>query len=303
MRSGVVPAVRTTGLGKRYGKLWALQECSIEVPQGRVSALVGPNGAGKTTLLKILAGLSAPSSGDAYVMGGIPGSDAAFLDSIGYLAQDIPLYRRLTAAEHVALCEQLNPIWDATGAHARLRALRVPMDRPVSTFSGGQRAALALTLAIAKRPQVLLLDEPVAALDPLVRRTFLTALAEAVADGGLTAVMSSHLLHDLERISDHLILLSAARTQLCGDIDDIVSNHRMLVGPRRKLPAARPGFEIVRATQTERQTRLLVRTDAPVVDPEWNVTEVGLEDVVLAYMGVEEDKISSGSLSSVGSER
>jgi ABC-2 type transport system ATP-binding protein len=303
MRSGVVPAVSTSGLGKQYGTLWALRECTIEVPQGRVSALVGPNGAGKTTLLKILAGLAAPSTGDAHVMDRTPGSDAAFLDGIGYLAQDIPLYKRLTAAEHVALCEQLNSVWDSAGAHERLRTLRVPMDRPVSTFSGGQRAALALTLAIAKRPQVLLLDEPVAALDPLVRRTFLTALAEAVADGGLSAVMSSHLLHDLERVCDHLILLSAARTQLCGDIDDIVRTHRMLVGARRKLPINRPGFEIVRVTQTERQTRLLVRTDAPVMDPEWTVTEVGLEDVVLAYMGVEEDAISAGSLSMVGGQR
>ncbi len=177
------PAIQTTGLGKRYGSRWALQDCSVSVPRGHVSALVGPNGAGKTTLLKILAGLSAPSTGEAAVLGRVPRQTGEFLDSIGYLAQDVPLYKRLSADDHLGLGAHLNRRWDAAGARARLAALRIPADRPVATLSGGQRAQVGLSLALAKRPQLLLLDEPVAALDPLARREFLASLTEAVALG------------------------------------------------------------------------------------------------------------------------
>ena len=240
------PAIQTTGLGKRYGPVWALQDCSVSVPRGRVSALVGPNGAGKTTLLKILAGLSAPSTGEASVLGRAPGQSGEFLDSIGYLAQDVPLYKRLSADDHLRLGAHLNRHWDATAARARLAALRIPADRPVTTLSGGQRAQVGLGLALAKRPQVLLLDEPVAALDPLARREFLASLAEAAADGDLSVVVSSHLLHDLERVCDHLILLAASRTQLCGGIDDVLAAHRVLVGPRRDTAEARRGLTVIK---------------------------------------------------------
>lgn len=282
------PAVQTSVLGKRYGSLWALQDCSVSVPQGRVSALVGPNGAGKTTLLKILAGLSTPSAGEATVLGRAPRQEEEFLASIGYLAQDVPLYKRLSATDHFELGAHLNRHWDLPRARARLEALRVPTDRPVATLSGGQRAQVALGLALAKEPRVLLLDEPVAALDPLARREFLTSLAEAVADGDLSVIMSSHLLHDLERVCDHLILLSSSRTQLCGDIEDIVAAHRMLVGPRRSLADLEARLPVVKATQTTHQTRLLVRLDHPIHDPSFEVTEVGLEDIVLAYMGADQ---------------
>jgi ABC-2 type transport system ATP-binding protein len=278
-------AIQTSGLGKRYGSVWALQDCSVSVPCGHVSALVGPNGAGKTTLLKILAGLSAPSTGEAAVLGRVPRQSGEFLDSIGYLAQDVPLYKRLSADDHLGLGGHLNRRWDAAGARARLAALRIPADRPVATLSGGQRAQIGLSLALAKRPRVLLLDEPVAALDPLARREFLASLTEAAADGDLSVIVSSHLLHDLERVCDHLILLAASRTQLCGSIDDVLATHRVLVGPRRDIADAGPGLTVIKSTQTTRQTRLLVRLDGPVLDPSWVVTEVGLEDIVLAYMG------------------
>ena len=279
------PAIQTTGLGKRYGPVWALQDCSVLVPRGHLSALVGPNGAGKTTLLKILAGLSAPSTGEALVLGRVPGQNGEFLDSIGYLAQDVPLYKRLSADDHLRLGAHLNRHWDPGAARARLAALRIPADRPVATLSGGQRAQVGLSLALAKRPQALLLDEPVAALDPLARREFLASLTEAAADGDLSVIVSSHLLHDLERVCDHLILLAASRTQLCGGIDDVLAAHRVLVGPRRDIPDAGPGLTVIKSTQTTRQTRLLARLDGPVADPSWAVTEVGLEDIVLAYMG------------------
>ncbi len=291
-------SVSTNGLGKRYGSVWALQDCTIDVPRGHVTALVGPNGAGKTTLLRLLAGLSRPTAGTMAVLGRPPAPDEMFLASIGYLAQDVPVYRRLSAEDHISLGAHLNQRWDGDGARDRLRALRVPLDRAVATLSGGQRAQVGLSLALAKRPQLLLLDEPVAALDPLARREFLATLSEAVADGDLSVVLSSHLLHDLERVCDHIILLSSARTQLCEDIDEVLASHRMLVGPRRNLSEVERGLHVVKATQTERQTRLLVRWQGQVLDPAWEVDEVGLEDVILAYMGQDPDG-SAGQLSTV----
>jgi ABC-2 type transport system ATP-binding protein len=277
-------AIETYGLGKRFGTSWALQDCTLGVPPGRVTALVGTNGAGKTTLLRLLVGLATPSAGTSSVLGISPDDSEEFLASIGYLAQDVPLYRRLSAEEHIALGAHLNRRWDGDGARQRLAGLGVPTDRPVRTLSGGQRAQVGLSLALAKRPEVLLLDEPVASLDPLARREFLATLSEAVAEGGLSVVISSHLLHDLERVCDHVIALAASRVLLCDDIEDVLASHRMLVGPRRDLAHVDRSLCVVRAVQTERQTRLLVRTDGPVHDPAWEVTEVGLEDVILGYM-------------------
>jgi ABC-2 type transport system ATP-binding protein len=290
---GPVGVVTTYGLGKRYGSTWALDDCTIAIPEGRVTALVGPNGAGKSTLLRLLAGLSTPTTGSASVLGRPPGQDVAFLDEIGYLAQDIPLYGRLSAEEHIHLIGGLNHRWDGDGARSRLLRLNVPTDRPVSTLSGGQRAQVALSLALAKHPRLLLLDEPVAALDPLARREFLATLSEAVADGGLSVILSSHLVHDLQRVCDHLLLLSSSRTQFCGDIDDVLSSHRMLVGPRRSVERIESGLTVIKATQTERQTRLIVKWGGVVLDPSWEVDELGLEDIILAYMGQADDEWQS----------
>jgi ABC-2 type transport system ATP-binding protein len=296
------PAIHTTELGKRYGSVWALQDCSVTVPRGHVSALVGPNGAGKTTLLKLLVGLCRPSAGRAEVLGRVPEQSEGFLSSIGYLAQEVPLYKRLSADDHIEIGAHLNRAWDAAAARGRLGALRIPMDRPVATLSGGQRAQVGLSLVLAKRPQVLLLDEPMAALDPLARREFLASLTAAVAEDDLSVVVSSHLLHDLERICDHLILLSSSRVQLCGTIDEVLADHRALVGPRRALSGIEPGIGVVAATQTARQTRLLARLHAPVLDPSWEVAEVGLEEIVLAYM--EQDEASAdGRLVGLGLSR
>jgi ABC-2 type transport system ATP-binding protein len=296
MRTQETPAVHTAGLGKRYGSLWALQDCSVTVPAGRVTALIGPNGAGKTTLLKILAGLSRPSAGEVSVLGRRPGPDVGFLDSIGYLAQDIPLYRRLSAGDHLRIFARLNRHWDAGAATDRLAALKIPLTRPVGSLSGGQRAQVGLSLALAKQPRLLLLDEPVAALDPLARHEFLSSLAEAAAGGGPAVILSSHLLHDLERVCSHLILLSASRTQLCDAIDNVLATHRVLIGPHNQPPA---GVTVVKATHTARQSRLLARLDRQVLDPSWDVREVALEDIVLAYMG-EDAAPSNGTLTSIG---
>jgi ABC-2 type transport system ATP-binding protein len=203
----VVDAIKTSELGKRYGSFWALENCNVSVPEGRVSALVGPNGAGKSTLLQLLVGLSNTSAGRAEVLGQVPEQKEEFLKDIGYLAQDIPLYKTLTGADHIKMGKHLNSRFDEKLIKTRLAELNIPLNRPVGKLSGGQRAQVALALALAKKPRLLLLDEPVAALDPLARHDFLASLAQAVADGGLTVVMSSHLLADLERISDHVIVL------------------------------------------------------------------------------------------------
>jgi ABC-2 type transport system ATP-binding protein len=280
-------AIETAALTKWYRRATALSDCSITVPQGRISALVGPNGAGKSTLLRLLTGLARPSAGSALVLGTAPRQDPAFLADIGYLAQDVPLYRRLSAEDHIRACAALNKRWDAATARTRLRELRVPLDRAVGTLSGGQRAQVGLSLALAKEPRLLLLDEPVAALDPLARRHFLSTITTAVAEaeGRLTVVLSSHLIGDLERICDHLILLAESRVQLCGDIEDLLAEHTVLVGPRKDTTAIEQAHTVVHTTQTPRQSTLVIRRGGPVTDPAYQAEDISLEDLVLAYMG------------------
>jgi ABC-2 type transport system ATP-binding protein len=298
----MIPVVETRGLGKRYRRVSALSDCTITVPEGRISALVGPNGAGKTTLLRLLSGLARPTTGEAAVLGGPPRQDPAFLAEIGFLAQEIPLYRRFTAEDHIRVGAHLNLRWDAASARDRLRSLNIPLDRAAGSLSGGQRAQLALALTLAKRPRLLLLDEPVAALDPLARRQFLATLAEAVAAGGVTVVLSSHLVADMERVADHLILLAASRVQLCGDIDALLAEHQVLIGPRKNTAAIEKTRAVVQAVRTPRQTTLLVRGTAPIIDPDWETAEVGLEEMVLGYMGQDAAPAVS-HLSTVGEEQ
>ncbi len=281
----MTPVIETRGLTKRYRRITALADCSIAVPEGRISALVGPNGAGKTTLLRLLCGLASPTSGEATILGGAPRQDPSFLAEIGFLAQEIPLYRRMSAEAHIGIGAHMNPRWDGQSVRDRLRGLNIPLDAAVGTLSGGQRAQVALALTLAKRPRLLLLDEPVAALDPLARRHFLATLADAMAEGGLTVVLSSHLVADIERVCDHLILLSASHVQLCGDIEDLLSEHRVLVGPRKDTIAIERDHTVVQTERTARQTTMLVRLNGPIADPEWESSDVNMEDLVLGYMG------------------
>jgi ABC-2 type transport system ATP-binding protein len=283
-------AIETHELTKRYRRVSALTECTVTVPEGGVSALVGPNGAGKTTLLRLLAGLASPTSGTSSVLDGAPRQAPAFLAEIGFLPQEIPLYRRFTAEDHIRIGGHMNPRWDAPLVRTRLAELRIPLDQRVSTLSGGQRAQVALALTLAKRPRVLLLDEPFAALDPLARRNFLATLTSAVAEAGghLTVVLSSHLVTDLERVCDHLILLAGSRVQLCGDIDTLLAEHKVLVGPRKDTAPIERAHKVVQAVMTARQSTLLVRLHGPVVDPAYQAEDVSLEELVLAYMGAGE---------------
>ena len=280
------PALRTDGLGKRFGSRWALKGCTLDVPAGSVTALVGPNGAGKTTLLQLAVGLRAPSEGRVEVFGGSPRADAnEVLPRLGFVAQEHPLPHGFTVGETLKLGQKLNPRWDDEAAHGRIERLGLPLGQRVGKLSGGQQAQVALTLALAKRPELLLLDEPVASLDPLARREFLNTVLEVVTDGGITVLLSSHIVADLERVCDHLVILSQARTQLVGSIDEILASHRLLTGPRGEAETVARMHTVIRETHTDRQTTLLVRADGHVYDARWEMHEVDLEEIVLAYLG------------------
>src|SRR3954454_20427413 len=277
-------AVEAVGLGKRYGRRWALTDCTLTIPAGHVIGLVGPNGAGKTTLLHLAVGLLAPSSGEVKVLGRRPGDGPEALAAVGFLAQDSPAYARLTVEQHLQMGAWLNPAWDAEFARMRVAQLGLDAGQRAGTLSGGQRAQLALTLAVAKRPELLVLDEPVASLDPLARREFLQTLMEVVAMYGVTVLLSSHLIADLERVCDHLVLLVAGQVALTGDVDELLASHQLLTGPRREASALPTGQVAIEASHTQRQSSMLVRSDGPILDPAWTVTPVTLDDLVLAYM-------------------
>ena len=276
--------IETRGLSKRYHRLWALDDCTLSIPAGHVVGLVGPNGAGKTTLLNLAVGMLAPTSGTIEVLGDRPAAGPAQLARVGYLAQQAPVYAGLSVADHLRLGAHLNPGWDGTLARERIERLRVDPGQKAGTLSGGQRAQLALTLAVAKRPELLILDEPVASLDPLARREFLRDLMEAAAEREVSVVLSSHLVADLERVCDYLIVLVGSRVQVDGGVDDLLATHHLLSGPRRDLSALPAGLQVISSSHTDRQTTLLVRTGDPILDPSWSVSEVGLEDLVVTYM-------------------
>ncbi|WP_460073483.1 ABC transporter ATP-binding protein [Streptomyces sp. YKOK-I1] len=282
--SGADTVLRARGLGRRYRRRWALRDCDLEVPVGRVVGLVGPNGAGKSTLLNLATGMLTPTEGSIEVCGGRPADGPVQLAKVGFVAQDAPVYAGLSVADHLLLGARLNPGWDERLAHERIQRLGLDPGQKAGRLSGGQRAQLALTLGIAKRPELLVLDEPVAALDPLARREFMQDLMEAVADQGMSVLLSSHLVSDIERACDHVIVLVDSRVQVAGDLDELLAGHRRLTGPRRD-PATLPSdVHVITASHTERQTTLVVRADGPLHDPSWTVSPLGLEDIVLAYM-------------------
>jgi ABC-2 type transport system ATP-binding protein len=281
----VTAALQASGLGRRYGRRWALSDCTLDVPEGRVVGLVGPNGAGKTTLLHLAVGLLEPTAGSIEVLGEPVAGSPAQLGRVGFVAQEAPVYSALSVADHLRLGAHLNPAWDRHLADGRIAQLGLDPGQRAGQLSGGQRAQLALTLAVAKRPDLLLLDEPVASLDPLARREFLQSLMEITAEHGVSVILSSHLVGDLERVCDYLILLAAAHVQLAGGLDDLLATHRRLIGPRRDPATLPEGQQIIEASHTDRQSTLLVCTDQPIHDPAWAVEEVNVEDLVLAYMG------------------
>jgi ABC-2 type transport system ATP-binding protein len=280
----VSAVLSTEGLGKRYRRRWALSDCTLDIPGGRVVGLVGPNGAGKSTLLNLAVGLLAPTAGRIEVLGAPPAAGPAQLGLVGFVAQDTPVYGSLSVSDHLRMGERLNPTWDSGFARERIGRLGLDPRQSAGKLSGGQRAQLALTVAVAKRPRLLILDEPVASLDPLARREFLQGLMEVVAEREVTVVLSSHLVSDLERVCDHMVVLIDSRVRLAGDIDELLAAHHLIVGPRREADRLPAGLRVVQQNHTPKQSTFLVRGDAPLHDPAVTVERVGLEDLVLAYM-------------------
>ncbi len=278
-------AIETRGLGKRYRHRWALADCTLTIPTGQVTALVGPNAAGKTTLISLATGMLAPTTGTVEVLGGAPASGPDKLARVGYVAQDTPTYAGLSVADHLRLGAHMNPRWDAALARSRIEQLGLEPRQKAGNLSGGQRAQLALTLALAKRPELLILDEPIASLDPRARREFLQVLMNAVAEQELSVVISSHQVADLERVSDYLVVLVDSRVRVDGEVDNLLATHHLLTGPRRAAASLPASQQVITQSHTGRQSTFVVRSSEPVIDPAWTVEEVSLEDLVLAYMG------------------
>jgi ABC-2 type transport system ATP-binding protein len=273
--------IETDGLGKRYRRTWAVHDCDLTVPAGRVTALVGPNGAGKTTLLRILAGLATPTTGTATVLGSEPGSKQA-RDTIGALDQTVPLYRHLRVGDHLAAARTLNDRWDDELAGHRLSSLGITPDRRVGRLSGGQQAQLALTLAMARRPRLLLLDEPLASLDPLARQDVLGWLMTCVAEDGLSVVFSSHVIAELERVANYLVVLCQGRVQVAATLDSLLDTHLALTGPVEEVDELYRKVEIVTALRAGRQAQVLARTMAAPAG--WSARPVTMEELVLGYL-------------------
>jgi ABC-2 type transport system ATP-binding protein len=288
--------LETRGLGRRYGGRWALRDCDLTIPEGHLVALVGPNGAGKSTLLNVVVGLTTPSTGEVTVLDGKVAGSAAALDEIAFVAQSMPLYRHLSVRDMLHLTRNLNRTFDGVFAKHRLADLGIDPRQKVGRLSGGQHAQLALTLALARRPRLLVLDEPTASLDPLARHDFLAAVMTAMADDGVSVVLSSHILTELERVADYLVLILDGRVRLEGPVEDHLARHLLVVGPA-DLPTP-PDWEVVESRTTGVQTHRLVRVAARSgpVPAGWEARPVGVEELALAYLrgGAAEARVLAG---------
>jgi ABC-2 type transport system ATP-binding protein len=278
-----VAALETLGLGRRYGAKWGLRDCSLSVPSGTITGLVGPNGAGKSTLLRLAAGLSRPTTGSISIFGErVEPNSTRHLDRMGYFDQLRPLYSDLRVDETLRFGEKFNRNWDNEAALRLLNELEVPVSEKVGRLSLGQQALVALALCVGKRPDLLLLDEPVASLDPLARRQLLETLLATVAERGTTVLLSSHIISELEPVCDHLIILSSSTVRIAGSIEVLLADHRVLVGPRERprLPEA----EVISSREAERQSSLFVRGHLPDLGSTWQILQPDLEEIVLAYL-------------------
>jgi ABC-2 type transport system ATP-binding protein len=285
---GGAAALRTVGLGKRYGRVWGLRDCTLTLPAGGIVGLVGPNGAGKTTLLEMVIGLLKPTEGQIEVFGHTAQAGTAqTLARVGYVAQNHPLYPDFSVADMFHLGQAMNPNWDSGVAKARMQALDIPLNRKVKNLSGGQQAQVSLAMALAKRAPLLVLDEPVARLDPVARLEFMREVMAQVADGGRTVIMSSHVVSELERFCDFLVVLAHGHVQLAGPVEDLLEGHLLLTVPRMTPDAGLPGTPIHR-TDSDRHSSVLLRTSpatlAAQAHPDWQTESVGFEQLVLAYL-------------------
>ncbi|WP_327671112.1 MULTISPECIES: ABC transporter ATP-binding protein [unclassified Streptomyces] len=271
-------AIEANGLVKRYGRraAAALDDCSFRLPEGRISALVGPNGAGKSTLLTIAAGLSRPTSGSISVLGAAPGAHRA---KVSHLAQGKPLYPQLSVADTLRMGAALNPErWDAAYASKIVEQGELDPKAKIRSLSGGQRTRVAIALALGKRPELMLLDEPMADLDPLARHEMMGTLMADAAEHGTTVLMSSHIVTELADACDHLLLLGGGRIRLGGGIDDLIGAHSLVTGRGDLAP-----HTVVESRASGRGVTALIRRDGPIGEG-WQVQEPSLEELLLAHL-------------------
>jgi ABC-2 type transport system ATP-binding protein len=288
------PVIETNGLARRFGRKWALRDCTLSIPAGRVAALVGPNGAGKSTFLRIAAGLSRPTSGLIKVLGDVPnGSDASLLKRVGYLDQERPLYQGFRVDEMFRFGEGTNPTWNMATAHAYVDQLGISLRDRVNNLSGGQQAQVALTMCLAKQPELLILDEPAAELDPVAREDLLRLLMREVAERGTSVVLSTHALGDVGSICDYLVIMSHSKIVLHDDLEFVVESHRFLSSSSSNAPALPEGATIVDTRIGGREVTYLVRLTLPLVEETWQVTEPTLDEIIMAYLRLGTDSISS----------
>ncbi len=277
--------VESFGLGVSYRGNWALRDCTLAVPEGHIVALVGSNGAGKTTLLHCAVGLATPSAGEVAVLGGLAAGSSDALERIAFVAQDAPLYRHATVRAMLTVATNLNQHFDRTLAEARLATLDISLDRRVGRLSGGQQAQLALALALARRPDLLVLDEPLARLDPLARHEVMAVVMSAVAEEGLSVIFSSHVVSELERVADYLILMSHGRVQMMGMIDELLATHVVLSGPTDEAERVAELFTVIQSQHAGRQTQFVARSDESTEPPKgWMTDSISLDELVLAYL-------------------
>ena len=278
--------IETRALGKSYGSTRALRDCTLAIPDGHVVALVGPNGAGKSTLLNLAVGLATPSAGEVRVLGGLVAGSLPALDGIAFVAQDTPLFKNLSAADLIHMTRNLNLRFDQGYAEHRLGELGISLRQKAGKMSGGQQAQVALTLALARRPQLLVLDEPMAMLDPLARHDFMATVMTAIADDGVSVVLSSHVLAELERVADYLVLVSHGSVRVAGEVADLLRTHRVLTGPAAESQRYASQWNVVHASGDAPLAHLLVRGDgaADPVPPGWQAHSLTLEELTLAYL-------------------
>lgn len=282
---GAPPVLRVDSAGKRFRRDWALRDCSFTLRRGTITALVGPNGAGKSTLMAAAAGLLALTEGEIAVDGTAAGSGPAHPE-LGYLAQDKPLYRQHRVGTMLEIGRHLNQRWDS-GLAARL-CDEAGLDRraKVGTLSGGQRTRLALALVLARRPSLLLLDEPLADLDPLARLEVQQTLLAEVTDSGMTVLLSSHILGEIHDACDDLVLLTEGRVALHGPIDDAVTRHVLLTGHGDDEAglALLPTAQVVEIRRSPRQIVVLIDGQPPHIPDGWTTATPTLEEVVVARL-------------------
>lgn len=281
----MINVVESVNLGRAYGRKWALRECTLYIPGGCIAGLVGPNGAGKTTFLSLVMGLLKPTEGSLHVLGIDPVRNARLvLPKIGLVSQEHPLYKTFTVGEMLTWGRKMNRCWHDELARKRLERLGISLQQKIGKLSGGQKAQVALLMALSKQPELLILDEPVASLDPLARREFQQLLQEVVAEQGVTVIISSHIVVDLERFCDYLIILSASRVQISSPVEPLLQSHQWLVGPCEQSEKVRRTHNVLQSQQKAGQCSLLVEIQGTELDPTFQTQAASLEDIILAYL-------------------